>query len=89
MVTTDLDLEFRKILRTEHLTRKNICDIFEITSGNLSRLLHKELPTQQLVRIMDVIGYDTCIVFKKKEKTATLDEVLEAIKNECGKREVD
>lgn len=70
MVRTDLDLMFRQLLWNEKLTRKNICDVFEITPSSLSRLLRKEMPTPQLVNILEVIGYDieiNCVKRNVKE----------------------
>lgn len=77
MVKTNLDLEFRKILYQEHLTRKNVCEVFEITPSSLSRLLHKEMPTPQLVSILDTLGYDLEINFVKRERRELIFERTE------------
>lgn len=66
MLKTDLSFEFGKALFREQLTRKNVCDVFKITSGNLSRLLHKQMPTPQLVDILDTMGYDVEVRFVKR-----------------------
>lgn len=67
MVITDLAFEFGRVLFRERLTRPDISRIFDVPSGNLSRLLHKELPTQQLVYILDTMGYDVKIEFVPKD----------------------
>ena len=69
MLVTDLSKEFQYLLYREHVGRADICRIFEITPGNLSRLLHKPMPTPQLVTILEVLGYDIKIEFVKRGET--------------------
>lgn len=66
MMVTDMAFEFGKTLFKERLTRVDISRIFDITPGNLSRLLHSELPTRRLVDILDTMGYDVEVRFVKR-----------------------
>lgn len=66
MIKTDIAFEFGKVLFRERLERADISSIFDITAGNLSRLLHRPLPTPQLVDILDMLGYDVEVHFVKR-----------------------
>ena len=67
MVITNIPQEFGKLLWCNRITRSEICRIFDIAPGNLSRLLHKPLPTPQFVDILEALGYDIEIRFVRKE----------------------
>lgn len=67
MVKTNISQEFGKLLWANRITRGHICAMFDILPGNLSRLLHKPLPTQQLVDILDALGYDVEVRFVRRE----------------------
>lgn len=66
MMVTNLAVEFGKVLFRERLTRVNVCEAYNITSGSLSRLLHKPMPTPQLVDILDTLGWDVEVRFVKR-----------------------
>lgn len=66
MIKTDIAFEFGKVLFRERLERADISRIFDIPAGNLSRLLHKPLPTPLLVDILDMMGYDVEVRFVKR-----------------------
>ena len=67
MVTTDLAKEFKLLLKEICITRKEICLEHNIEPANLSRMVHKKLPTPQFVRILDSLGYNIEIEFVPKE----------------------
>lgn len=69
MMVTDLGEAFGEVLFKQRMTRSQVCEIFKITSGSLSRLLHKTMPTQQLVEILDTLGYDVKVCFVPKGST--------------------
>ena len=66
VIRTDLGFEFGKMLFKERLTRVDIERIFEITPGNLSRLLTGHTLTPKLVYILDILGYDIEVRFVRK-----------------------
>lgn len=66
MIKTDIAFEFGKVLFRERLERADISRIFDMPAGNLSRLLHSELPTRRLVDILDTMGYDVEVHFVKR-----------------------
>ena len=74
MMTTDMAFEFGKVLFREGWERTDISRIFDITAGNLSRLLHNELPTRKLVEILDTMGYDVEVRFVKQGEAGKKDE---------------
>ena len=70
MIVANIPDEFNRLLWRHRIKRKDICEIYEIQSCNLSRLLRKPMPTPQLVEILDALGYDVevHIVPKAKEE---------------------
>ena len=61
MVDTNLAELVGDLLKERKLKRKDICKAFDIAPSNLSRLLHKGMPTPQLVDIVEWLGYDLVI----------------------------
>lgn len=58
MLLTDIKQTFGFALWEQGLKKADVCKVFGITQGSLSRLLHKPMPTPQLVEILEVMGYD-------------------------------
>lgn len=70
MMITNLNFFFGNLLWRNHISRKKVCEAFDIAPSNLSRMLHRSLPTQQFVDIMDALGYDLKLVAVPKGENA-------------------
>lgn len=73
MLVTDLGKTFGIALWEQRMQRSDVCAAFKITPGSLSRLLHKPMPTPQLVEILDTMGYDIELTLVRKKGTGGRD----------------
>lgn len=70
VLVTNLNQMVGEVLRTNRLSREQFADIVGVSQSSLSRTLHNDVLTRNLIAGLDAIGYDIEVRCVRKDKEA-------------------
>lgn len=75
MLVTNINDAVSGILKSEEMSKEELSSVMKVSPSSLSRMLHNDILTRQLMDGLDAIGYDVELrLVKRTERGKAVDE---------------